>query len=631
MSTRARWLCLALVLPLFACGPAPQKDAGTDDLIPPTIVSTSPRAGADGVDLQAPVIVTFSEAVAPETVSISATPAVTFRELTLDEDAITVTAVPVGPYTGGTLYTVSVAAKDVAGNSLSGLSSFSFTTRTVDTTAPTLVSSVPANGATDVALASGIALTFSEPMDLATVSVALTPTSELGVPTWSSDSTHVEFTPVAPLTATTAYTLQIAGQDLVGNVMTPVTVGFTTGTPPDTTPPTVVETVPSNGDTGVSNNTLISITFSEPMQQAATEGALSLSAGSTTLTNCNARWLWNGARTMVSCQPEPVLAFSTLHRVVISVAARDDANNALAAEYAFSFTVGSAPDTTPPTISSVSPADAEKGVERNEQIEVAFSEAMDTAATQGATSCVVGSTPVGGAFSWTNRNRLMRFSPSASFAHGATVSCRVLGGSSGARDVAGNRMAANKTWSFTVLRSATVAVPPVATLDGYLFNTGSGSSGSTTALVGDNAGNLSARSFVTFSLVEIPTSARRVTTAIMYLAFTGVLGDPADLGTLSLESIDVGSSLSSADFSSTPFRSTGWSVSFTTGTKGVSVLTMVNDDLTNRTARGNRSAFRLRFATEVTANGATDGIVIGMTEYATESLRPRLTITYEYP
>lgn len=630
MSTRARWLCLALALPFLSCGPAPGKDAGVDDLIPPTIASTSPTAGASSVELQVPIMVTFSEVMAAGSISITTTPSIAFASPSLDDEGLTATAVPQESYAGGTLYTVMVAGKDLAGNSLTGLSSFSFTTKAVDQTAPTVTSTTPANAATDVALTSTVSATFSEPMDFATVTVSLSPGVDLGTPTWNGEATRVDFTPTAPLAATTVYTLAITGDDLAGNALAPVSFSFTTGTPPDTTPPTVGDTVPANGDTGVSNNTMISITFSEPMQQTATEGAISLVAGST-LPNCNGRWLWNGARTMASCQPDPVLAFSTNHTVTISVAAKDDAGNALAAPVSFSFTIGSAPDTTPPTISSVTPADAAKGIERSAYVEIVFSEAMDTAATQGVTSCAVGSTNVGGTFAWSNRNRTLRFVPTSSFSNGVTVSCRVRGGLSGARDVAGNRLAADKTWSFLVLRLGTLVAPPIPALDGYFYNSGSGNSISVSALVGDNAANLSSRSFVAFSIAELPTSTRRVTSAVLYLSFVGVLGNPSGLGSLLLEQIDVGTSLTSADYASSTISTVTWSPSLTTGTRAASVVSAVNDDLSHRTARGNRTATRLRFTMEVIANGSTDGVVIATSEYATESLRPRLVLMYEYP
>ena len=57
----------------------------------------------------------------------------------------------------------------------------------VDTDAPSLVSSVPADGAVDVAPDATLSLTFDEPMDRATVTVTASPAYDFGSPTWSDD------------------------------------------------------------------------------------------------------------------------------------------------------------------------------------------------------------------------------------------------------------------------------------------------------------------------------------------------------------------------------------------------------------------------------------------------------------
>lgn len=639
MATPTRLLTLAVAaLTLAACGTRPPgSDGGTDggggDVTPPTIASTSPAAGATGVPLDAPCVITFSEPMKADTVTVAITPTVVLGAPTFDEEGTGLTVAPAAALLPNTLYTVTLDGQDVAGNALAGLKTFSFTTQVVDVTAPTIASSTPAKGATGVAVGTTVAITFSEAMSVGLVTVDVSPIVDLGSPTWNAENTTVTFTPPAPLAPSTLYTLTLAGEDRAGNGLAGDRVlTFTTGALPDTTPPTITDTSPGDGDTGVSNNTLLTINFSEPMQQAVTAGALALATGSgTPLSNCDARWLWNAERTIVSCQPSPVLAFSTAHRVTVGTAAKDDAGNALAAAFVFTFTTGSAPDTTPPTVSSVTPTSGTLGVERDAYAQVTFSEPMDVAATQGAYACMVGSTVVGGNFSWFNRNMVMRFTPTSAFAYGTTVACTVRGGASGARDVAGNRLVSTFTSTFRVLRYATVMVRGAASLDGTIFNSGSTQPYALYIYVGDTASNLAARGFFEFDLTAVPADVRRVTGATMNFYLYGIGGDLNAMGTPYVEHVNFGATLDNSDYALSPLAGSPAVFATTIGARLVWVTAWVQDDITNRVARGNRSEFRMRFPTEVTADGAPDALYIGALEYGTEAMRPFMEIGYEYP
>lgn len=456
----------------------------------------------------------------------------------------------------------------------------------------------------------------------------------LGTPVWSSENKMVTFAPMGGLAPSTLYTVTLSGRDLAGNDLEGLTsFAFMTGLAPDITPPTVIDTTPGDGDVGVSNNTLITINFSEPMRQSETEAALVLEyvGGMGTLSNCNGLWLWNAPRTIASCQPTPALAFSAPHRVTVGVGAKDDVGLPLAAPFIFTFTTGAAPDTTRPTISSVSPGLGSIGVERNAYVQVTFSETMDTTASQGAFACAVGATPVGGSFTWYTRNRVLRFTPASTFTNGVTVSCAVRGGTSGARDVAGNRLLSNYTWTFRVLRAGTLTAPAVAALDGYISNTGSVLSTLNNAYVGDTSTNLSTRGFFDFTIAGLPAEAHQVTSATLYLYFIGPLGSPGTLGSLYLEHLDYGTALSASDYSLGALSSAPWAVSFTTGFHAAGVTTSLQNDFANRVSRGNRAQFRLRFNTEVTADAAYDGLYVSTQEWATSTQRPYLVVSFEYP
>lgn len=605
---------------------------GGGDVIAPFIRSTSPGSGATDQPLEAPFLVAFSEPMDVATVTVSLYPPVALGPNEFDAERTTLTVVPVAPLVPATLYTVTVDGEDPAGNMLAGLRTFAFTTRVVDVTPPTLEATEPAANATNVPIGSSLAITFSEPMNLATVAIQVVPSANLGPAVWTDENQTVTLTPSSPLAPTTVYTVTIAGQDLAGLDLTgSATFSFTTGVAPDVTPPTVLDTSPGDGENDVSNNALITIHFSEPMRTVDTVAALQLAAGATRQPNCDGRWLWNTPRTMVSCQPVPALTFSTLYRVTVGVGAKDDAGLEFAAPYVFSFTVGVAPDTTPPTVAAVSPGLGTIGVERTAFVQVNFSEGMDTTATQGAFNCAVGATAVGGTFAWYTRNKVVRFTPSSPFINGVTVSCAVRGGSGGARDAAGNRLATNYGWTFRVLRAGAMSAPPIATLDGFVFNSGTTSASLGSAYVGDTSTNLGSRGFFAFSLAGLPGEARRITSAALSLHFLGPVGAPSSLGSLSLEHLDYGASLTGSDYSASALSSGVWATPLIAGLHAVTVSSSVQNDFLNRASRGDRVEFRLRFSLDVTADAASDGVYVATTEWATATQRPSLSVAFEYP
>jgi Domain of unknown function (DUF4082)/Bacterial Ig-like domain len=124
-------------------------------------------------------------------------------------------------------------------------------------------------------------------------------------------------------------------------------------------------------------------------------------------------------------------------------------------------TAPSGPDTTPPTVTSFSPAAGATNVNVDANVTVTFSEAMDATSVGGATvelrdpsNALVSSTVGYDAASFT-----ATLNPTASLSAGTTYTARVRGGSVDPRvkDVAGNALAADVTWTFT---TAAAAPPP---------------------------------------------------------------------------------------------------------------------------------------------------------------------------
>ncbi len=198
------------------------------DVTAPTVISTAPTAGAIAVPPANNLSATFSEPMDPASLSVA-----TF---TLSQGGVaiagTVTAVnstavfaPLIPLFPGTPYiaTVTTGARDLAGNALATAFTWSFTTGSVaDVTPPTVISTIPANGAVGVPIGNSLAATFSEPMNPlsitnATFTLQSGATAVVGVVSYGGVT--ATFTPSSPLAGASVYTATISNgaRDLAGN------------------------------------------------------------------------------------------------------------------------------------------------------------------------------------------------------------------------------------------------------------------------------------------------------------------------------------------------------------------------------------------------------------------------------
>ncbi|MCK4445369.1 MAG: Ig-like domain-containing protein, partial [Thermoplasmata archaeon] len=103
----------------------------------------------------------------------------------------------------------------------------------------------------------------------------------------------------------------------------------------DTTPPTIVGIIPSNGATGVDVSTNIEVSFSERMNQSATADSFSLVKVQTEVEGTIA-WTTDG-RTMFFI-PTGYLEYNTTYQLIILTGARDIAGNTMVGVSDTSFT-----------------------------------------------------------------------------------------------------------------------------------------------------------------------------------------------------------------------------------------------------------------------------------------------------
>lgn len=121
-------------------------------------------------------------------------------------------------------------------------------------------------------------------------------------------------------------------------------------------------------------------------------------------------------------------------------------------------------DTTAPTVRSTNPVDKNTGIATNRKITAIFSEAMATATITSETFTLKqGTTPVSGAVTYVDKTAI--FNPTSNLAVSSTYTATITGGTSGAKDLAGNALAVNKIWTFTTGTSSDTTAPTVSSTD----------------------------------------------------------------------------------------------------------------------------------------------------------------------
>ena len=455
----------------------------TPDITPPTVISTDPVNNATGVALNRKITVTFSEAMNLSTINgttltlqigtTSILGAITYK-------GTTALFTPTSNLAPNTVYTakITIGAKDLAGNALASNYIWNFTTgATVDITPPTVISTDPANNATDVAINKKIVATFSEAMDPLTITTN-TFTVRQGTTSVSGTLTYVGtiavFTPQHSLAVNTVYTatMSTGARDLAGNALASNYVwNFTTTTTPDITPPTVNSTDPVDNATGVALNKIITAIFSEAMDPS------SITTASVTVTGLGGVSVtgtvnYVATSNSLTFTPASNLASSTTYTATITTGAKDAAGNAMLSNKVWTFNTGAALDVTPPTVISTDPVNIATGVALNKKITATFSEAMDQSTIITTTTFTVtgpGITVVTGTVTYVAASNSAIFSPASNLASSTTYTATIT---TGAKDAAGNAMLSNNVWTFSTGTALDVTPPTVISTDPANIATG---------------------------------------------------------------------------------------------------------------------------------------------------------------
>jgi len=316
------------------------------------VTSTDPITDATSIAINSKISAIFSVGMDPSTI--------TSENFTLQQGSTdvsgavgytgataTATFTPSSVLAAGTEYTATITtgAKDVDGKPLAKDYIWSFTTGgTLDLTKPTVTLTDPANSAIGVIRNKLIVITFSEPMDQATIN-SLTYTLKQGstsVPgTVTYTGTKATFTPASNLEYSKIYTgtITTGAKDLAGNALAGNnTFSFTTGDAPDIIAPVVNSNDPLSDVTGVALDKVVALTFSEAMNTSTINATtFTLMQGTTPVSGA----ITNTGTTFRFTPTAPLTA-GLLYTATITTGATDVAGNALAASTVWSFTTATA-------------------------------------------------------------------------------------------------------------------------------------------------------------------------------------------------------------------------------------------------------------------------------------------------
>lgn len=246
---------------------------------------------------------------------------------------------------------------------------------------PAVLTTRPANGATDVAINQRITVTFDQPIARDPFEYPNPPfvfedsdhNSVSGVFTYANNDTIVTFTPDAPLAGNRGYTakLAIGVQSSQGlHLMQDYEWSFTTGTR-TLEPPLVVSVYPAADATSVPTNSMIAVVFDQPMDpQSFSLSTFSVldAFGNT----ANGNFSFEGNAVMFESYG---FYSSSNYTVTIAGSVCSADGMAMGADYTWSFSTGY--ESQPPHVIFTVPADGATGVPIGTQVKAVFDQRMD--------------------------------------------------------------------------------------------------------------------------------------------------------------------------------------------------------------------------------------------------------------
>lgn len=325
----------------------------------------------------------------------------------------------------------------------------------------TLNATYPSDAATDVPLNAKVSAIFDvamAPLSGTTFVLKQGTTMVAGTVTTSTDGKTATLSPTVNLTASTVYSATIstgATSQEGATFAADRTWTFTTGTvAAETTAPTATGTSPSDGATDVALNAKVAVVFDMPMGPLS--GArFTLKQGTTVVAGTVAN---SADGTSATFKPTTSLTASTAFTATVAAGAMSAVGVAMAADYTWSFTTGTAPDAAAPVVSGMFPAAAATDVAINTRIAATFNKAMDPLSITAATLTVKHDTTAVAGHVTYGPGTTATFTPTGDLAASTLFTVTLT---TDVKDLHGNALASASTWTFTTGTTAARGPAPV--------------------------------------------------------------------------------------------------------------------------------------------------------------------------
>ena len=401
--------------------------------------------------------------------------------------------------------------KDLSGDAMASSTTSSFTTAAKVVVLPTVTAFNPTSGATNVATNAALTITFNEALTSSTVTastIVLRNSNNTVVPatvTYNSANNTATVTPTAALANSTTYTVTVTGgasgiKDLSGDAMaSSTTSSFSTVAVTTTSSLFSSTATPATVDSGDAKSIELGVKFTSSTSGFIT-GIRFYKSAANTGTHTGSLWSASGQLLATATftgeggSGWQQVNFST--PVAVTAGATYVASyHTTAGHYSVSQTYYTTPyasgrlsvpanggvylygaggfptaafkssnywvdvvfsstrpaDTTPPTVTSFSPANGSTNVASTASVTLTFSEAL-TASTVSSSTIVLrnsANTVIPATVTYNAANNTATVTPTSPLDDSTTYTVTVIGGSNGIKDLAGNALVTNATSSFT--------------------------------------------------------------------------------------------------------------------------------------------------------------------------------------
>jgi RHS repeat-associated protein len=421
------------------------------DTSPPQVVSITPNSGTAAVSTNSTVVLAFSESINPATVTASSVGMIANGvrlgagiSISADDRTVTLNAFGLpGDSVIGVFATSGIT--DWSGNALVNFQS-QFTTGVTDSQHPSVVAERPGSGATGVPVSASLVIYFNEPMNASSIQGAVHVTQNgtviNGTTVSTEDGQVATFTPSAPFPA--GQNIQISvdatALDLDGNTLYAYQGSFRTAADTSTEALQFIAANPADGPTPIPTNALIDVKFNEPIDPITLTD---------TSVQCyqNSGWIQTalilvGDGSQLQILPRFPLAPNAAIRCVFSTPLAGT-NGLQFTGYILDYRTGTGPDTTRPTVVSVSPPNGWTNVGDNGYVRLIFSEPIDPLTLNSNTVVLSGAgiTVVPDSISFTNNNQSVMIVPHAPLPDSTVMTVTI----NGVTDSAGNAVVPQTT------------------------------------------------------------------------------------------------------------------------------------------------------------------------------------------